>query len=199
MPLDDTRSGKAKQESTNKGRTKQVLTKYTGTNKKNGDSDSNKSTSQAKEPIKNGNGSLTGGRYTHGPEPISRKFIDPFERKPNRYSEIYTKRKENFEKESEQSNDNIMHNEETGMKLNFTDNVGYATVKSDFEPRSLYKYGFPVKKNSKHIEDEAQNRPRLNENPATFNQEFADAKKRVRPRRFRYDLKGKEHKNTHKF
>ena len=189
-PLDETRSGKAKQESTNKGRKENVSTTHTGTNKKDDDSDSNKLASQAKEPIKTGNGSLTGGRYTHGPEPIPRKFIDPFERKPNRYSEIYTKRKENFGKETEQSNENNMHYEETGMKLNFTDKVGYATVKSDFEPRSLYKYGFPVRKNSKHIEDEApndavltylRNRPRLNENPVTFDQEFADAKEKGSP------------------
>ena len=143
----------------------------------------------AKDFLKNINGSATGGRYTHGPEPIPRKFIDP-EKKTYRYSDMYSKRKENFDKANENNTDNNTNYDESGIKLNFTDKARYATVKINSEPRSMYKYGFPVRKNSRHIEDDVpndavltylRNRPKMDEATFTFKNEYADAKDKGSP------------------
>ena len=186
--LEETRSGNAKHDSANEGRNENVSAKQP-VNGKIRETNNTESIVQAKDFFKNGNGPLTGGRYTHGPEPIPRKFIDP-EKKTFRYSDMYSKRKENFEKATEDDTGKKMNYDESGIKLHFTDKAGYATIKANSEPRSVYKYGFPVRKNSKHIEDEApndavltylKNRPKINENPVTFKQEFADAKDKSSP------------------
>ena len=139
---------------------------------------------------KNGNGSLTVGRYTHGPEPIKRK-IKPLKKKEDyRYADMYTKRKENFAKANKvEIRENHIQDTDMHPQINFIDTNKYAFTNLGPEDnfrssRLLYKYGFPVQRDSKYIRNDVpndavltylKNRPQINQNPVSFNTEFDES------------------------
>ena len=137
----------------------------------------------------NGNGSVTNGRYAHGPEPVNHKITGPMEKKPSRYTDLYNKRK------AKSPNANTSQERESGLQLTFTDKIKYRVEQFDQDSefntaRTLHRYGFPVHRNSKHLLDDVpndavltylKNRPHANENAVSFNQNYADAKEKVLP------------------